>query len=454
MLKILLQKWDKNKNRLKQYLEEATDLNSCSYAVLVKATFEYIYNDDDNNINNIRLNKLDVENITEIDDGDWQGTLLFLIPFKTYQPSESEYLMTYIDYGSCSGCDTLQAIQDWSGDKLTSQQVTDFMTLCKDILCNTIKPYNRGWREENEFTHAEFNEKEISMAQSPQTEKESQKPIATINPPPMIRKKLPEGKLSEFSPSEWNKNFTSPSMCNDPKIVPALWAESFHAYDVMNIGERLDIRNDVYYNEETWQSEQELYKGLSEEERKKRRYEIGLRGKQIAFLDIRDQALEKGYTVRLEAKGFLLLEKEENGELHRIEVDNPAAISEFQQDYDIRVTYRNQRKEEVWYLKVKTEATTVFLDNKLCFSLNQLLFAQRVKGHYCIVIVLLYLMGDLNFCFFHEPPTLYLFQHLGSTEDLQIGNTEYFKRVQADISNLICDDAFDKLDMYNFFYYN
>lgn len=156
MLKILVQKWDKNKNRLKHYLEEATNLNSCSYMDLVKATFEYIYNDDDCNA---KFKKLDVVHVTEIDNGDYQGTLLFLIPFETYQPSESEYLMTYIGYGSCSCCDTLQAIQDWTNNKLTGQQVTDFMTLCKDILSNTIKPYNSGWREEKEFTQAEFNEK-------------------------------------------------------------------------------------------------------------------------------------------------------------------------------------------------------------------------------------------------------------------------------------------------------
>lgn len=157
MLKILVRKWDKNKNRLRQYLEEATNLNSCSYLDLVKVSFEYIYNDDDNSTD---YKKLDVEHVTEVDNGNYQGTLLFLIPFETYQPSESEYLMTYVGYGSCSGCDTLLAIQDGVYDKLlTSQQVTDFMTLCKDILSNAIKPYNSGWREEKEFTHVEFDEK-------------------------------------------------------------------------------------------------------------------------------------------------------------------------------------------------------------------------------------------------------------------------------------------------------
>lgn len=46
MLKILVRKWDKNKDRLRKYLEEAVNLNSCSYLDLVKMTFMYIYNDD------------------------------------------------------------------------------------------------------------------------------------------------------------------------------------------------------------------------------------------------------------------------------------------------------------------------------------------------------------------------------------------------------------------------
>lgn len=39
MLKILVRKWDKNKDRLRKYLEEAVNLNSCSYLDLVKMTF-------------------------------------------------------------------------------------------------------------------------------------------------------------------------------------------------------------------------------------------------------------------------------------------------------------------------------------------------------------------------------------------------------------------------------
>ena len=74
-----------------------------------------------------------------------------MIPTKTYQPDESEYLLTFVDYGSCSGCDTLQSIQYWKEGKLTDYQVKDFMVLCKDLVCNIIKPYNAGWRRDEKY---------------------------------------------------------------------------------------------------------------------------------------------------------------------------------------------------------------------------------------------------------------------------------------------------------------
>jgi hypothetical protein len=152
MLKIIVSQWHKNKENLRKILSERTDMNEVDYKDLVKLTFYTIYN---NNLNLYEVDKLDLEKITEIDNGDYQGTLLFLIPFDTYQPSEHEYLMTFVGYGSCSGCDTLQSIQYGYHKKLTEGQVNDFMTLCKDILTNTIRPYNCGWREQEVFNQSE-----------------------------------------------------------------------------------------------------------------------------------------------------------------------------------------------------------------------------------------------------------------------------------------------------------
>ena len=147
MVKIMRDCWNANRDKLREVLASRTDLNDCDYSLLVKLTFESIYTGEDD---------LDLEHITVIDDGDYQGTLLFLIPFKTYQPSEYEYIMSYIGYGSCAGCDALEAAKAWDyNDHLTDEQVKRFMSICKDLVCNTIKPYNCGWREESEWLPAE-----------------------------------------------------------------------------------------------------------------------------------------------------------------------------------------------------------------------------------------------------------------------------------------------------------
>lgn len=157
-----LNKWNQNKNILEKALHEAVGLNECGYSEIIKLIVKEILNggkteneyDDDY--------FWDADNITIVDNGDYQGTLLFLIPCDTYQPSEYEYLLTYVGYGSCSGCDTLMSIQSDGdyGKKLTDGQVRDIMRLCMNIVANMIKPYNAGWRNEEQFNTVEFKEAE------------------------------------------------------------------------------------------------------------------------------------------------------------------------------------------------------------------------------------------------------------------------------------------------------
>lgn len=151
MLKYCLECWDKHKDDLKKELRSRTDLNGCEYIDLVKLIVKTVF------VEPVANCAWDAENITCVDNGDYQGTLLFLIPMDTYQPSENEYLMTYVGYGSCSGCDTLQSIQGWHSDEtLEEDQVKDFMALCKDIVTNTIRPYNHGWRTDERFVEVEY----------------------------------------------------------------------------------------------------------------------------------------------------------------------------------------------------------------------------------------------------------------------------------------------------------
>lgn len=147
MLKIIKEQWDKNREVLREALREEKDLNRLHYKDLVKLAFEKVYNEGLE-----CYMQLDLASITEVDNGDYQGTLLYLIAVKTYQPCECDYLMTYVGYGSCCCCDPLQAIQELEGE----EQIKEYMTLCKDILTNTIKPYNGGWRYKSDFDQVEM----------------------------------------------------------------------------------------------------------------------------------------------------------------------------------------------------------------------------------------------------------------------------------------------------------
>jgi hypothetical protein len=76
---------------------------------------------------------IDPERIHSVDDGDYQGTLVFVIGAKGYQPYDYWYVQ--VSYGSCSGCDTLQAIEEtWDEDApLTGREVEGYYTLCLHV---------------------------------------------------------------------------------------------------------------------------------------------------------------------------------------------------------------------------------------------------------------------------------------------------------------------------------
>jgi hypothetical protein len=75
---------------------------------------------------------LDPERITVIDDGNYQGTLVFVIGEAGYQPSDYWYVK--VSYGSCSGCDTLEAIRRYDNEPPTDDQVDGYMTLALHIV--------------------------------------------------------------------------------------------------------------------------------------------------------------------------------------------------------------------------------------------------------------------------------------------------------------------------------
>ena len=152
MIKFCVEKWDKNKEELEaDILFNLEYYLECNYLELVQKVVHFIFNDGEES--EIYTDKYNVEKITEIDNGDYQGTLLYLIPSDTYQPASYDYLLTYVEYGSCSGCDTLQNAQSGVryGEGNVQEVVSDFMTLCLHLVQNTIKPYNTGWSHSEAF---------------------------------------------------------------------------------------------------------------------------------------------------------------------------------------------------------------------------------------------------------------------------------------------------------------
>lgn len=78
------------------------------------------------------LPDMDPERVTEIDHGDYQGTLVYVIGAEGYQPHDFWFVL--VGYGSCSGCDTLEEIKSEHYGPPEPQQTADYMTLALHIV--------------------------------------------------------------------------------------------------------------------------------------------------------------------------------------------------------------------------------------------------------------------------------------------------------------------------------
>jgi len=128
MITKLVKQWEENKHKLEEYFKTTKQDEYDSYETIVKKVFE-ICLPEATDYSGWNLDKM-----TVIDDGDYQGTQIFIIPTDTYQPSLEDYVMTDTYYGSCSGCDTLQAISGYDYDLPTEEQVKEYMTLALHLV--------------------------------------------------------------------------------------------------------------------------------------------------------------------------------------------------------------------------------------------------------------------------------------------------------------------------------
>jgi len=128
MITELVKQWEENKHKLEEYFKTTKQDEYNSYETIVKKVFEICLPKATD------YNGWDLGKMTVIDDGDYQGTQIFIIPTDTYQPSVEDYVMTDTYYGSCSGCDTLQAISEYDYELPTDEQVKEYMTLALHLV--------------------------------------------------------------------------------------------------------------------------------------------------------------------------------------------------------------------------------------------------------------------------------------------------------------------------------
>ena len=123
MIKEFVDRWESKKSELSGSVSEKLPE---SYESLVKEVVKILTTND-------YSGSPDSKRVHVIDDGDYQGTQVFVIGATGYQPSDYWYVK--MSYGSCSGCDTLQDIQSESYEgKPIESQIKGIMTMALHIV--------------------------------------------------------------------------------------------------------------------------------------------------------------------------------------------------------------------------------------------------------------------------------------------------------------------------------
>lgn len=103
---IYCESYYKHEKELREAIEKAEKAWDFNYCKIVSLLVEHVINKVSDNCDRYCADKAGIH---VIDDGDYQGSLIFAIPKLTYQPAPYEYIFAYTYYGSCSGCDALEA---------------------------------------------------------------------------------------------------------------------------------------------------------------------------------------------------------------------------------------------------------------------------------------------------------------------------------------------------------
>lgn len=131
MNKDIIKLWDKNNSKVLEWIKTVKN-DIFSYELLLKNTLRII-------IGQTGIDTYELPyhgRITHIDDGGYQGTLVFVIGGLVDIPTINDYWYTYVDYGSCSGSDTLLWIISGYDMSIypSERQSKDYMALCLHMI--------------------------------------------------------------------------------------------------------------------------------------------------------------------------------------------------------------------------------------------------------------------------------------------------------------------------------
>lgn len=127
MIKRFVDNWEKYKNDLENYFRTTPQVEYNTYRKILEALFRIVINRDDSY-------SFDLDDITVIDSGEYQGSLIFILHLDTYQPIPTEHLYTFVYYGSCSCCDTLKGIHEYDEGLPDEKQIREYMFLAVHML--------------------------------------------------------------------------------------------------------------------------------------------------------------------------------------------------------------------------------------------------------------------------------------------------------------------------------
>ena len=153
--------WFRHKEELRKYLQTHEQMEYAKdYIDLLKVLIQIVINPDEEE------RPLKIEQIIEIDKGCYGGEKVWLIP-QEEEPDVRDFIVTYMAYGTCSGCDLLEGIisnSDMVTDFANEKQINDYMLLALHLLQRMRRLLSvEDFELDERFTKAMYRGKEEAM---------------------------------------------------------------------------------------------------------------------------------------------------------------------------------------------------------------------------------------------------------------------------------------------------